>query len=231
MAHDDRSRHDHGHPGHQHGHQYGHEHAGHAHDHTQAPGGRDWAEFGGRLEREGEFVRPLHDELVDSIRAALGVHPVRRVLDLGSGPGVATTLLAEAFPAARATAADASAPLLELAAARADRLGLSDRVETQLVDLEGSLDVLVADGPADVVWASMVLHHVDGLAHTLARIRDLLAPGGVLALVEFGHDHRASRPARSPNGRVSPSVTGGSSAMRSRVICHPARCSSTGLRC
>lgn len=139
-------------------------------------------------------MRPLHDQLVAAIRDALGDHPVRRVLDLGSGPGVATTLLAESFAAARATAADASAPLLELAVARAGRLGLAERVHTQVVDLEGPLDVLAVDGPADVVWASMVLHHVGGLPHTLVRIRDLLAPGGVLALVEFGHDHRTLPP-------------------------------------
>ena len=34
----------------------------------------------------------------------------------------------------------------------------------------------------------MVLHHVDGLPHTLREIHRVLAPGGALALVEFGDD-------------------------------------------
>lgn len=174
---------------HAHGHGSGHAH-GHAHDHHQAPGGRDWAEFGARLEREGELVRPLHDELVTEIVAALGDRRVHRILDLGSGPGVASTLLAEAFPAARVTAVDASPPLLELALDRAARVGVGGRVSTTVADLEQPLDDLAAGGASDVVWASMVLHHVGGLALVLRRIHDLLAPGGVLALVEFGDDRR-----------------------------------------
>ena len=39
-------------------------------------------------------------------------------------------------------------------------------------------------GRADVAWASMVLHHVGDEVAALRRIRDLLEPGGLLALVE-----------------------------------------------
>ncbi|MEZ5250647.1 MAG: methyltransferase domain-containing protein [Ilumatobacteraceae bacterium] len=68
---------------------------------------------------------------------------------------------------------------------------MADRVDTAVVDLEQPLGTLAAAGAADVVWASMVLHHVASLPATLAEIRGVLAPGGVLALVEFGDERRA----------------------------------------
>ncbi len=181
--------HHHGHAATGHSHSHSHSHT-HTHTHSQAPGGRDWAEFGARLEREGELVRPIHDALIARVRHALDGRDVRRILDLGSGPGVATTLLAEAFPSAHATAVDASPPLLALAVARADRLGVADRVDTATADLELPLGALAEPGSVDVVWASMVLHHVGDPSGTLGEIRRLLAPGGVLALVEFGDDRR-----------------------------------------
>lgn len=44
---------------------------------------------------------------------------VRRVIDIGSGPGVGTQLLAEQFGSATVVAVDGSAEMLERAAARA----------------------------------------------------------------------------------------------------------------
>ncbi|RII97280.1 methyltransferase domain-containing protein, partial [Clavibacter michiganensis subsp. insidiosus] len=39
--------------------------------------------------------------------------------------------------------------------------------------------------PADLVWASLLLHEVADPARLLARIHDGLAPGGLLAVVEM----------------------------------------------
>ena len=54
--------------------------------------------------------------------AAAGI-TVRRVIDLGCGPGVGTALLAEAFPSATVVAVDSSAAMLARAEARVARLG------------------------------------------------------------------------------------------------------------
>lgn len=108
---------------------------------------------------------------------------VDRILDVGSGPGVAAIALAAAFPGAMAVAVDASAPLLELVQDRAVAHGVAGRVHTEVADLEQPLEVL---GAADVVWASMVLHHVASPADTLRQLRSVLRPGGLLAIVEFG---------------------------------------------
>jgi SAM-dependent methyltransferase len=78
-------------------------------------------------------------------------------------------------------AADGSAAMLARAAARARRRGVAARVETRQVELPAGLDAL---GRADAIWASMVLHHVGDERDGLRRIRALLEPGGLLALVE-----------------------------------------------
>jgi SAM-dependent methyltransferase len=121
---------------------------------------------------------------------------VRRVLDIGCGPGVATVELARRFPAARVVALDGSAAMLARAAARLTRSGVADRVETLLAELPGGLAPL---DRADVVWASMVLHHVGDERAALRQVRAVLAPGGLLALVERARPLRV-RPARPDAG-------------------------------
>lgn len=170
-------QHDHGH--HDHGH-HGHDHG---HDHRHAPGGRDWGEIADQIELDGEVLSPMLHQAIDRVRAAVGDGPVRRVVDAGAGPGVAACELARAFPDATVLAIDGAAPVAERAAVRAARLGVGDRVATQAADLEHGLPV---EGPVDVVWSSMVLHHVADPARVLADAHAALRPGGVVAIVEFG---------------------------------------------
>jgi SAM-dependent methyltransferase len=58
---------------------------------------------------------------------------------------------------------------------------------TVVGDLEHDLPPL---DPADLVWASMVVHHVEDPAATLRQLGRALRPGGRLVLVEFGGDPR-----------------------------------------
>lgn len=177
---------------HNHPHDPGHTHDEHAHGHqahdrTLAPGGRDWAELGARLEVEGDVTMPLLHEAIDAIASAVGSpDDVGRVLDLGSGPGVASVALAQRFPIAAVTAVDASGPLLDSVPIRAARFGVGERVDTAVADLEQPLDELSAAGSVDVVWASMVLHHVAALPRTLAEVHRLLRPRGLISVMEFG---------------------------------------------
>jgi SAM-dependent methyltransferase len=77
--------------------------------------------------------------------------------------------------------------MLEHVARRAERLGLTSRVETRLVDLPDGVDTL---GRADVVWAALVLHHVGDEVGVLRRLRGVLEPGGLLAVVEWADPMR-----------------------------------------
>jgi SAM-dependent methyltransferase len=135
---------------------------------------------------------PLLREALDVVAAAFGApDDVSRALDLGSGAGAASVALAQRFPLASVTAVDGSSPLLDLVNARAARAGVAGRVGTMVADLEESLVELAAPGSVDVIWASMVLHHVAALPQTLIELRKLLRPGGVLAVMELGSSNGA----------------------------------------
>jgi SAM-dependent methyltransferase len=143
----------------------------------------DSASFAARLEVEGELSSGLVEEAI-TVCAGLfddaGVE-VRRVIDLGCGPGVGAALLAHAFPSARVLAVDGSRAMLERAEARATRLGYADRIETRRLDLNGDLTSL---GRCDLAWAAMAVHHADDEVSTLRRIRSLLDPRGLVCVLE-----------------------------------------------
>lgn len=143
----------------------------------------DSVQMAAMLDTEGELSGPLIGQAIASASCLLADRDgsVRRALDVGCGPGVATTALAEAFPGATVVAVDGSATMLASVDKRAGRAGIGLRVETRPVDLNGDLEAL---GRYDLVWAAMSLHHVDDEVVTLRRVRALLQPLGVLCVLE-----------------------------------------------
>ncbi|MBB5937352.1 class I SAM-dependent methyltransferase [Streptomyces zagrosensis] len=180
---------------------------GHSHGHHQD---LDWATEGPRLVREAELYQPVTEQVIGWLRErfeAAGKRPddVRRVLDIGSGSGVATCLLAEAFPRAEVVAVDTAQPLLDLVTERAAGRGLGDRVSTLLAELpdgvavsegtdangagsatQGEERVVAGLGEADLVWSRKVLHHVGDQRDVVQRLARALRPGGLMALTEGG---------------------------------------------
>lgn len=150
----------------------------HGHDHADI----DWAGMAPLLEAEAELFSPLYTEALTWL--ARDVRDPGLVVDAGSGPGVLSCLLADAFPGARVVAVDGAEPLLERARARAARLGAADRFGTLAGELPGVLDEL--DRPADLLWASRSLHHLGDQRAGLAAFGRRLAPGGTLAILEGG---------------------------------------------
>lgn len=142
-----------------------------------------WDDDGERLEREAEMSLGLLEGAAGWLAELAGDRAVRRVLDIGSGPGVASCVLAQTFPAAEVVAVDGSGPLLDRASERAARLGLDRRVRTDRRELPAGLDGLE---PADVVWASRVVHHLGDQDEAVRRIGALVRPGGILAIAEGG---------------------------------------------
>ncbi|MFD7237648.1 class I SAM-dependent methyltransferase [Streptomyces syringium] len=137
----------------------------------------DWAAMADLLELEGE----THSPYVRQALEELGGLAPRRILDIGSGPGVAACRMAARFPRAEVTAVDGSPELLARARERAERLGVELR--TQVAEFPAGLaDV----GTADLVWSGQVVHHVGDQQGALDRLAGLLEPGGVLAVVEGG---------------------------------------------
>jgi len=106
----------------------------------------------------------------------------RRILDLGCGTGAGTFALLASFPSAEVTAVDASESHLHRLRDKAEALGVADRVRTVLVDLDAEWPDL---GKPELAWASASMHHLTDPDRTLRKIHDLLAPGGLFAVVEL----------------------------------------------
>ncbi|TQJ56757.1 class I SAM-dependent methyltransferase [Streptomyces sp. SLBN-115] len=165
-------------PGAKHGDGQGHSHShGHGHD-TDI----DWAEMAPHLEAQAELFTPLYERALSWLGRE--VTEPGLIVDVGSGPGVVSCLFAETFSGARVTAVDGSAPLLERARQRADRLGYGDRFDTLTGELPDVLAEL--DYPADLLWAGRSLHHLGDQRAALAAFAERLAPGGTLAIMEGG---------------------------------------------
>ncbi|MFI9587598.1 class I SAM-dependent methyltransferase [Streptomyces sp. NPDC052236] len=151
----------------------------HHHDTTHI----DWNEMGALLERGAEIQSPLYRQAAAWLGELLPPVGVRRILDIGSGPGVHTALFAEAFPYAEVVAVDATPELLDQARARAERAGFGDRFHTRHAELPDGIGEL---GEADLIWAGNSLHHIGDQRAALGGFARLLRPGGLLALAEGG---------------------------------------------
>ncbi len=119
-----------------------------------------------------------------------------RALDLGCGSGRHSTMLAARFR--EVLGVDISAPMLEIARARRAR----PNVTYEQRDLrEVRVDT---DGHFNLVFSVNTLHHVGDLEQALHQIRDLVAAGGRVVLV----DNVASRPAISRRWFIGAAVRG-----------------------
>jgi SAM-dependent methyltransferase len=99
-----------------------------------------------------------------------------RAVDLGCGTGRHAALLAARYR--QVLAVDVSAPMLTLARTRRHL----PRITYQERDLQSVRADF--DGTFDLVLSAYALHHVDDLEQTLRGIRELVAPGGRVVLID-----------------------------------------------
>ncbi|ROO86215.1 methyltransferase family protein [Actinocorallia herbida] len=154
---------------------------GHGHGHGHDGEGEETALLE-ILDLDAEVFSDLMDEATSLIAEAAGDTPPQQVLDLGAGTGAGTFALLRRFPEASAVAVDGSARHLKHLRERAVALGLLGRISPSLTDLDGAWPDF--DRP-DLVWASNSLHHFADPARVLRDIGALLAPGGLLAVLEM----------------------------------------------
>src|SRR5262249_9842335 len=113
-----------------------------------------------------------------------------RVLEVGAGTGGLTATVLPILPADRCayTFTDVSPAFLQTAR---DRFQDYDFVEYTTLDLErDAAEQGFEPGAFDLVLAANVVHATGDLIATLTRLRTLLAPGGVLAMVEAAPGNR-----------------------------------------
>lgn len=151
---------------------------------------------------EAEILDLDAEVLADHLTALTGWLPVqappRRIVDLGSGTGTGTFALLDRFPEAHVTAVDTSAAHLQRLREKACARGAEGRVRTVQADLDaaGWPDL----GTPDLVWASASMHHMADPDRALRAVHDLLAPGGLFAVVELSGFPRFL-PADAPEDR------------------------------
>lgn len=119
------------------------------------------------LEFEDERTRPARD-LLAQVRS----ETVRRIVDMGCGPGNSTELLAARYPDAHILGLDNSPAMLEEARRRLPGV----RFEA------ANADVWVPDGDVDVVFANAVYQWVPRHLEQLPRILSALPRGATLAV-------------------------------------------------
>lgn len=129
-------------------------------------------------ERPGHAARSR--AIADGIRAAIPLDSQMRVLEYGAGTGQLGRELAPAV--GHMTLADAAPGMVEVAARRISELGADQRMEAR------RLDLLVDPLPAEryhLIVAAMMLHHIPDVPVLLRAFRELLRPGGWVALADL----------------------------------------------
>ncbi len=123
-----------------------------------------------------EALEPPHFELRKQFLLS-AVRPGARALDLGSGEGAFTAVLADAR--AEVVGAEVARSAIE----RAQRA--HPQLRFVLVAADGPLPF--RDGAFDLVWASEVIEHIADTARWLSEVRRVLVPGGRLLLTTPNH--------------------------------------------
>lgn len=130
--------------------------------------GRSWVELGDMLDR---LLEPFVPPLLDEIGPVAGL----RILDVGCGAGALT--LAVAGQGGRSVGIDISAPLVDAARLRADRLGATG---AQFVKADAQTHRFELEGFDALVSRFGIMFFADPVA-AFANLRSAVRPGGMLA--------------------------------------------------
>jgi len=113
--------------------------------------------------------------------------PTGILADIGCGPGLLTTLIAQKFPRLRVLGLDTAQEMVKTANANAVSLGFEGRVEFR----EGNIQSLpLPDHSLDFAISSLSLHHWSEPGRGLAEIHRALKPGGQVLLIDMRRDSR-----------------------------------------
>lgn len=136
------------------------------------------------LETDAQVMSSYLADLTGWIAEAADSTPAR-ILDLGSGPGTGTFVLAREFPGASVTAMDSSAQMLHWLERQAGAHGVSDRVHPVRADLDRQWPIPVVAAENDLIWAAAFLHHLIDPDRGLSQAFQSLRPGGLIAVTEM----------------------------------------------
>ena len=154
---------------------------------TVTPPARDFGLGRGKVfpaEQARSLLNPLR-RLVQSPRrtvAAMGLSPDARVLEVGSGPGFFSPLLADAVPDGRLVLVDLQAEMLVTARARLARFATVSYAQGDACALP------IGSGRFDAVLLATMLGEVSDQDRCVEEVRRVLRPGGIVSIAETRRD-------------------------------------------
>ena len=129
-------------------------------------------------EARSPFMRKGYGVVVEEI-SRLGV--TGKFLEIGPGPAVLTTMVAQAIPEAHITAVELSPAMITVAREQVEGEGLRDRIAL----VEGDADdtgLLEQLGQFDLVYSMYSLHHWDDPETVIKNLLRSAAPEGILLI-------------------------------------------------
>ncbi len=138
----------------------------------------------------------VHDEMV----ALAGLRDGHRVLDVGCGTGNLLRATGKRHRTVALTGVDPDVKMLARAERKIRRAGLTARLDRGFAQ-----ELAYPDGSFDVVFSSLMLHHLETPAkdEMLAEVRRVLRPDGVLVLADAAvHDHSHLGHRRGASGKM-----------------------------
>lgn len=158
--------------------------------HTHTHDNIDWPARLSSLRRADELDAPFNRDVADRLVDLLGAVARPVIADVGSGGGGMGAAIAQALAArggGRVVLSDAVSELLDPATALVRDVAAGTPVTVDAVRADAATDQLAELlPPADLVWASRVVHHLPDQQAAIDGLARVLAPGGWLALSEGG---------------------------------------------
>ena len=114
-----------------------------------------------------------------------------RVLDVATGTAAVAIELARAAPQRTVVGVDQSPEMLAAGRARVERAGLGARIELRESRAES---LPFSDGEFDALTFTYLLRYVDDPAAAMGELVRVVAPGGTIAMLEFGLPRGVWRP-------------------------------------
>jgi SAM-dependent methyltransferase len=161
-----------------------------AHKHSHTHDNIDWPARLASLRRADDLDAVPNRHVAGRLVGLLGADVKPVIVDIGSGGGGKSAAFAGALAGrggGRVVLSDAVDELLDAASAVVRAVAEGTPVEVEAIRADAAGEQLADQlPPADLVWASRVVHHLPDQQRAIDELARILAPGGWLALSEGG---------------------------------------------